>query len=317
MILLSSGASGSARRVVLLGLGLIGEAISDFLLARGYVVSLRRNSPWKDSGALYRQLIVLAGQGSLEGAPCIDLVWAAGTAGFAAGESECAKELEVFEAFVVAVEQIRDSGAAGMPLRVHLISSAGGLYEGQRLVDTDSQPAPSRPYGRLKLRQERLCTDRLGTFDTLIYRLSSVYGYIRPGKRLGLVTTLLGNTLSQRMTRISGRLDTLRDYLWVEDAAGHIGGRILAEEGSTGAVSILASSRPASIHEIRSIVQRATNRPSYVYCANRENAAHITFARSALPAGFAPSMLETCAGRILLDAMSKGGAWPRKNPLVA
>ena len=40
-----------------------------------------------------------------------------------------------------------------------LVSSAGGLFEGQRNVGDRSQPSPMRPYGFLKLRQEKLLQD--------------------------------------------------------------------------------------------------------------------------------------------------------------
>ncbi len=271
-----------------------------------------RNSPWSDIGAFHRQLVALTEQGVFGGTRYIDWVWGAGIAGFGASESEAGKELELFTAFVDAAECSRAGAAAERSVRVHFISSAGGLYEGRRVVDVNTRPAPVRAYGRLKLRQEGLGVDRFGAHDAFIYRLSSVYGYIRSGKRLGLVTTLLGNTLRQQMTGISGRLDTLRDYVWVDDVARYICSRILDENSSAGHASILASARPASIHEIRLIVRRVTRRPSYIYCTSTENAEHITFAPSVLPDGFASSMLETCVHQILLDALCKGGPWPRR-----
>ena len=35
-----------------------------------------------------------------------------------------------------------------------LMSSIGGLFEGQALINSESNPKPLRPYGKLKLSQE-------------------------------------------------------------------------------------------------------------------------------------------------------------------
>ena len=72
-----------------------------------------------------------------------------------------------------------------------MISSAGGLFEGQTFCDARSAPTPQRPYGEGKLNQEQLAWGRKGDAKIHIFRPSSVYG-VSPSGRIGLVTALIG-----------------------------------------------------------------------------------------------------------------------------
>src|ERR1041385_672024 len=77
----------------------------------------------------------------------------------------------------------------------HLLSSAGGLYNGQRNVGRDSVPFATNPYGRAKLEQERQLHLALAHTQRMIYRPASVYGFAGPGTRLGLVAALIHNSI--------------------------------------------------------------------------------------------------------------------------
>ena len=76
------------------------------------------------------------------------VVWAAGRAGFSASADECESELAAFEDAAKAIgDLVTQRGERGFSL--HLVSSAGGLYEGLHRVSTDSPMSPKRPYGIL------------------------------------------------------------------------------------------------------------------------------------------------------------------------
>jgi UDP-glucose 4-epimerase len=239
----------------------------------------------------------------------IDWVWAAGASGFDMSEYAARAELGCFSEFVDCAVEARRMAKGDVETRIHLMSSAGGLFEGQRVVNQDTEPSPVRPYGRLKLHEEQIARARFGSNDTFVYRLSSVYGRIRAGKRMGLISTLVANTLRRRETTIFGRLDTLRDYVWADDVAAYVRANIRSRGYVGRNMAILASSRPTSIFDIRSLVQKVTGTPSYIRFAGPKNAAHITFANSAIPQGFSPSMPESCVRRIISDALKTGSLW--------
>ena len=232
----------------------------------------------------------------------IDLLWSAGSGGFVLSDEDADREAEAFEACLAAFSAIRSQVGTTSRVRFHFVSSAGGLFESQRLVDGCSLPEPLRPYGRLKLRQEQLAEVAVGASDLHVYRLSSVYGRIRPGRRSGLVSTLVFNTLRQRVSTIRGRLDTLRDYVWADDIGRYIYERMMNQDIG-GDVVILASGRPASIHDVRSLVHRVSGKTSYIHCASSDNAEHITFSPSVLPSGFEASSMETNVRRLIADTL--------------
>ena len=109
-----------------------------------------------------------------------------------------------------------------------LASSAGGVYAG---VGTppfreDSPVAPLAPYGWNKLEQESLArqwSTETGT-PLLVGRLSNLYG---PGQNLskaqGLITQMCLRVVARQPLVLYVPLDTIRDYLFAEDA-----GRLIA-----------------------------------------------------------------------------------------
>ena len=103
------------------------------------------------------------------------VIWSAGDASFHSSDREVAEEQTIFTESVGVVQNLRE---LVKPTRFgfHFISSAGGLFEGQRAVDFNSAPAPLRPYGRLKLAQEEALSSSFDSGELACYRPSSVYG---------------------------------------------------------------------------------------------------------------------------------------------
>lgn len=112
--------------------------------------------------------------------------------------------------------------------RVFLASSAGGVYGGsaEHPMTEATPPRPISDYGRAKLEQEEVLRDwarERPTVSTLVGRLSNLYG---PGQHLdkpqGLISHISRCLIFGVPVRIYVPLDTIRDYLFAEDAAKRI-----------------------------------------------------------------------------------------------
>jgi len=316
MIVLGSG-EHPGRRVLLFGEGLIGSAIAEDLGGRGFARLREASLPWSDEAALDSLLDEIEPVISGNGAPADPgrdspegrwtVIWSAGTAGFDATEGEAAAELALFRKIVAFARRLPRSMPA--PVAFAFIGSAGGLFEGQRVVDSASAPAPRRPYGRLKLAEEDVLLSGPPGIEPLVFRLSSVYGPLAGRHRRGLIPTLIANAFEGRVSRILGTSSTLRDFVWVKDVARYLVSRILESPGiAREKVVTLASCRPASILEIRTLVEDALNRRLYLSFApapsNRED---ITFRPTTMPAGWIPSPLKTNIGLIARTFLAEGG----------
>lgn len=109
------------------------------------------------------------------------------------------------------------------PPRFFFASSAGAVFAGapEPPFTELSEPRPLAPYGHGKLRLEEqvrsLAAD--GT-RVLVGRISNLYG---PGQNLakdqGLVSRLVRSSLVRQPVGIYVSLDTIRDYLFVDDCA--------------------------------------------------------------------------------------------------
>ena len=105
-----------------------------------------------------------------------------------------------------------------------LASSAGGVYAGASgpPFTEHTEPAPISAYGRAKLRSEEIATEFAVRTSTalLVGRLANLYG---PGQNLdkpqGLVSQLCLAQLTRQPLTVYVPLDTMRDYLFVDDAA--------------------------------------------------------------------------------------------------
>ncbi len=307
MILLRSREmSGLARVVAIFGAGRIGLALAGRIAVRldleGEVLPLdwsSRGGQVRDLGAIARSI-----ERELERpGGRLDVVWSAGRARFAATESETALELESFERVFGTVRALA-SNVPGTKPRFHLVSSAGGLFEGQRGVEPDTRPAPRRPYGRLKLRQERLLLDGTGIDGRRIYRLTAVYGPILPYEGKGLIETLGYNALTHRTTSIYGTPSTLRDFVWRDDVVRFLADAIADSGTRCEAVATLASARPASILEIQRMIESGLRRRAYlVFSTSRADRADITYSPALAPPGWRPADLSSTVHRICREAL--------------
>ena len=280
-------------QILLFGLGLIGSAIDRSLCLRFHGKGEIRPYDWQDAdlrcvqrGAIREALESDGGGGR------IILVWAGGRSGFGStvedmeGETLLVNELVTFACRIK--ERFRDSA-----VEFHLLSSAGGLFEGQTHCSASSRPRPMRPYGEGKMAQERILFRARELDGRHIYRPSSVYG-VTGSRRVGLVAALIGNGLTGATTHIFGNPGTLRDYVLADDVGRFVAGRIAIAEHGPVRVHLLATGRPAAVHEIIELTRRCTDAPLRLrFDPHPTNTRNMSFLTSALPVGWTSTSLAT------------------------
>ena len=203
----------------------------------------------------------------------LSVVWAAGRAGFQSGDSAHQSEFENFERVLSLGTRI----ALKTPrcrVRFFLVSSAGGLYEGQRNVSLSTPAVPLRAYGRFKLMQEQALRQAEGYDASFVYRPSTIYGLALKG-RVGLVYALLLNGLRQRVSAISGNATTLRDYVFNRDLGRFIADEILSLTETEAPPRFLVSGKPSSIQEIATIAEDLLGRKLYLSYSPERFAQHL------------------------------------------
>jgi NAD dependent epimerase/dehydratase family len=229
-----------------------------------------------------------------------DVIWAAGRTGFACTKDDVAEELAAFTEIMDWTRSLSDSFGARL-LNLHIVSSAGGLFEGRRFVGSDSLPRPQRAYGELKLDEEHIALRVSDRLPVQIYRPSSVYGLGGVKGRSGLVNTLIMNAKTHTTSRIFGGLDTIRDYVLASDIGKFIAAQTGARHGDSK-THLLASGKPAALGEVLAIIYRVVERPLLIKLDPvPSNASHITFRPSALPSGWSPTDLETGIRQVMLQ----------------
>jgi len=148
------------------------------------------------------------------------IVWAAGHATTSSTTEETEVELSVFTRCATAISNELGVNRRGCFL---LASSAGGIYAGNADPPFDSHtlPQPTGAYGRLKRDQEVSAEQILASaMDVTIARLANLYGPGQDlGKLQGLISRLALAAITKQTLTMFVPLDTLRDFIHVDDAA--------------------------------------------------------------------------------------------------
>jgi UDP-glucose 4-epimerase len=187
----------------------------------------------------------------------------------ATGAESFVREEEVFGSFAASLERhCRRGDLRPDQGSIFFASSAGALYAGARVPPfTESSPtAPVAPYGFSKLaleaRLQRLAAE-CGV-AAAAGRITNLYG---PGQNLakpqGLISHLCRAHVTGQPLGIYVPLDTLRDYLFVDDAAAMVLDLMEAAAARPGevAVKILASHGSVSVAALLMQAQRVFRRP--------------------------------------------------------
>jgi len=153
------------------------------------------------------------------------IYWCAGSGVVGTAADRLAAETACLRFFLDQLGSALSESHASLKGRVFLASSAGGAYGGstERPMTEATPPLPISDYGRSKLEQEQLLRSwahNRPNVSTLVGRLSNLYG---PGQRLdkpqGLISHMSRCMIFGVPVRIYVPLDTIRDYLFAQDAA--------------------------------------------------------------------------------------------------
>ncbi|MEM7403959.1 MAG: NAD(P)-dependent oxidoreductase [Pseudomonadota bacterium] len=303
------------QSIALFGVGLIGSAIAEALQRRtgAPATGLRLRWASQDDFADDLQSVMQALEWRTAAGARPAVVWSAGAGGFGAAESETRAELQRFEQLVGALERL--AAVRDVKPDFHLVSSGGGLFEGRRAVTTATQPASARPYSALKLAQEAAITSRRHFRRIRIYRPSSVYGRIRPGHRLGLVSTLIRNGIARQVTHLVGRTHTLRDFVHADDIGGFVAREVLsATAPDQRPPCMLAAGKPSSVQEVQRAIESVLGYRTFIsFDLRSNNDADTTFAPNSLPTRWQPRPLLEGVRGVVEDYKSfQPDSWRRR-----
>lgn len=265
----------SATRALLIGSrGLLGKALSRELRRRG-IDTLCPKVRWHDPAST--DDLERAFEALIEPRAPWAVYWAAGAGVTQTPQSDFDEEVAIVSAFVDFIARAR----AAAPGTFFFASSAGATYAGSKNppFTEATVPQPLAPYGRTKLALEQI-VGRLSGAGTrvAIGRIANLYG---PGQNLakpqGLISQLCLSLVTNRPLSVYVPMDTLRDYIYVDDAANMIVDFVQAVEGRQPGVEvtkIIASGQAISIAkvlgELRLIARR---RPPLILAASQFSAA--------------------------------------------
>lgn len=262
------------------------------LLGSGLERSLRRNTGyelfepsnrhwnWDDAESIRTDMkeSVAAFALALSGQSAWQIHWAAGRGTMASQPEELAAETGLLASLLgllTATEKL-----SSMPGKILFASSAGAIFGdgGGKTVTEKTVAHPSTAYGRAKIEQEGLLTEWAKTqpnTGVLLARFSNIYG---PGqssqKTQGLITHIARAIILHRPVNIFVPFDTIRDYLFVDDAAERAVA-MLERIGTGATIGLIASEESTTIAHIIGTFRRITRlNPRIIRSTNALGAAY-------------------------------------------
>lgn len=240
-----------ARRWII-GRGLLGNAIARSRSDEPYRVATQ----WDDDTSIRAQLRSgLVGFLAPDRAP-VEIYWCAGKGVTSTPAEQLGRELAVFESFLSALRETPAEDRTRVSF--FLASSVGGAYgRSEHPPFTESTPAvPASAYGAAKLAAESLLREATGDggWRSLIGRVTNLYGPGQDlGKGQGLISAIVGSSITQRPVSIYVSLDTLRDYIYEDDCADVVSAgmeRISQSPAGTTVTKIMGGMTAISISAI-------------------------------------------------------------------
>lgn len=195
------------------------------------------------------------------------LVWAAGVSSMASGPASLDLESRALDLLLERL--MAEPALRAAPGCLVLASSAGAIYGQSRedFIHEASAVAPGTAYAAHKLAQEaklRRTVEAQPGWTVLLARYSTLYG---PGqsrdKAQGLITQLARRIVANEVVHIYVPLDTIRDYIFVDDAADRTLAAVEDLRGRAGEVvlKIVAAEQSTSIAQLVGVFRRVSRRP--------------------------------------------------------
>lgn len=251
--------------------GLLGSAVVRAIQRRGGVAlhAVGEDLAWGNNALLAAQLdreVAAFARATERGGRWL-LVWAAGVSSMSSDAASLELEsraLDLLLERLMAAPVLRATQGC-----LVLASSAGAIY-GQSREDHigESSPlAPGTPYATHKLLQEaklRRAVLAQPGWTVMLARFSTLYG---PGqsrdKAQGLITQLARRIVGNQVVHIYVPLDTIRDYIFVDDAADRTldAARDLRNRAGEVVVKIIAAEQATSIAQLVGVFRRVSRRP--------------------------------------------------------
>ncbi len=244
--------------------GMLGSAFTRLLKqadARSFVATA---VPWSDQHEA-RSVLVADVQRFVDETVNEDwaIIWAAGSSVVASSAGDTASELSLLTALVDAIADTHPPS----PGAFFLSSSAGGVYAGSADPPFDyATPArPISPYGELKLSQEHQTAAVLdGRVPVVIGRFSNLYGpQHNEAKGQGLIPLLCLATVRRTPLNLYVSMDTVRDYVYVDDAAAMAWDAVcmaVSDADKRTRIEVIASGQPTTVAQVVATVQNVAHR---------------------------------------------------------
>lgn len=242
--------------------GLLGSALS----RTHPEASLFRSSPvpWTEPGGavdvLSRDLQRFTSGSAADGRWSI--YWAAGTGVIGSDACHFSRETTVLSGFLDALRAVPRSQAGGF-----FFASSASVYGGSTGAPFSETTAPLalNTYAATKLHQEQLIIDALrGIRPHVIGRISTLFG---PGQNVtkgqGLISRMCVQAALRRPLSLYVPIDTLRDYVFVDDAARAITLFLAAAQTSGDAgtrIRVVARGVPMTVAQVATSVRVIAHR---------------------------------------------------------
>ena len=261
------------------GIGLIGSAVQELFAQSNSNAFKTLELPfqWEKIDLIQSQFIKIFNKTTelLYNNQKLTIVWSAGKAGFLATEDEVETELTFFSKVA---EELKNFSVNKQKAHVILLSSGGGMYEGQSNIGWMTKTKPLRPYGQLKNDTEDILTSLQEHFlKVSIIRPSSIFSTRIYKGRKGLINTLIANIKSGTQTTIYGDPNTLRDYVLDFDVAEVILDLVM-DRREDDSLLVVASGKPTSIKQIIQMIENHSGKHAQVrYTLKKSNTGNITY----------------------------------------
>ncbi|NOJ10010.1 NAD-dependent epimerase/dehydratase family protein [Vibrio splendidus] len=290
------------RSVIIIGLGLIGLSVVNEFIRNGYRVYGAHRIDWKGpTNQIITDVLTFIDEVLPED---VSLIWSAGKCGFNSGDSETKVEDSFFSKVMGSIDEYLEDKE--QVLSFYLVSSIGGLFEGQVSINDQMTPRPQRAYGRLKLSQERTLLESSDRVRPFIFRLSSVYGSVNSNNRMGLIQVLIKNGIENKITKIYGNADTLRDYTSVDDVSNFICRVVTTSYNNGRNIYHLANGKASSIAEIKNLVEKKIRkRLLFSYEKNVTNNLNIVCSANSYRGVWSPSIINENIRKLYEQAINK------------
>jgi len=247
----------------IIGRGLLGSAIAQQLGHDAYAAQVRWEDPELAVEDLRTSLSAFLAQAPSSWA----ILWTAGRGVTSSTHDQLDVEARVFHAFLDLLREYPETRLDGG--RIFLASSVGGAYAGSTAPPfTELTPtAPLSAYGEVKLEMEDSLRSLVAAtaLRGLIARITNLYGPGQDlGKGQGLISVIVESYVTGRPVSIYVPLDTLRDYIYVDDCARIVVAgvdRLARETSGTVVTKIIGSMGALSVGAIVGEISRLRRKP--------------------------------------------------------